>query len=345
MLTLHSITEETKGILKWGVIIIGGFLLILILFNIGKSIKERLYPTPPPPPTVSFGKLPKTNFPKNATDEKLTYTLDTITGKLPVFSDRINVYKIKPPEPNLLALQNAKEKMAKIGFVTEPTTITQTLFAWSDGKAKKLTFDIISFNFTLFYDFYSDLDVIKATSLPNENQAIILATDFLSKISTLPSDIDLSKTKTTLFSIKKGSLVETSSLSTAQIIRVDLFQKDIDSLKIFYPDFPQSSMYFLIGGGGFEGKVVGGNFFHQNLDENPATYPIKTADEAFLELKNGKGFIQGYYSDNTEVSIKNVYLAYYLSNQEQNYIVPVIVFEGKNGFLAFVEAVKNEWLE
>ena len=34
----------------------------------------------------------------------------------------------------------------------------------------------------------------------------------------------------------------------------------------------------------------------------------------------------------------------YLENKEQNFLMPVVVFEGDNGFIAYVSAVTDEWI-
>ena len=42
--------------------------------------------------------------------------------------------------------------------------------------------------------------------------------------------------------------------------------------------------------------------------------------------------------------IKKIYLAYYLSEQRQNYLMPIVIFEGNNNFYAYVQAVQDEWI-
>src|SRR3990167_6304236 len=109
MLTLNQATSLTKNVAKWSAIIVGSIILLLVLVRVGKILKEIIAPTPLPPPTVSFGKLPPIEFPKNSSEQQLNYSIDTVTGALPNFLDRANVFKIEKPSPDLLALAKTGE--------------------------------------------------------------------------------------------------------------------------------------------------------------------------------------------------------------------------------------------
>ncbi len=348
MLTLHKATDETKTILKWGSILIVSIILLLILINIGISLKEHFFPTPPQPPTVSFGKLPPINFGKNAAYKTLTYTINTLSGTLPVFPDRATVFKMTPAKSSLSSLQNTTAMVSQAGFTQNPIALSDTLYRWSSPTPpyKNITINIITHNFTLLSDFLSSGSaVFSAQNLGNENDAVITSQNFLQSLSLFPSDIDMNKTQTFLFSITNFGLKPASSLSEAQIIRVDFFQKDVNSLPIYYPHPPYSTMNDLVGSGDNQPQVVEAHFFHQEINQNmSATYPIASAAAAFSDLKQGRGYIASYYGKGTAVSIKNIFLAYYMSDTTQDYLMPIIVFKGDNGFFAYVSAVKDEWI-
>lgn len=349
MATLHKTTEFTKKILKWSAITVVSIIVLFVILRVGTQIKEYFFPTPLPPPTVKFGKLPALKFPENAISPPaggFTYRLNTLSGQLPTLPTQINVYKIVGPEPSLLALEKAKERVSKIGFDLPPTRIQDTLYQWAnqDTPSKKLLLDIVSLNFSLSSDFISDQDVLSAKNLPNENEAIENAMNFFKNID-LPQDIDNEKTKTTLLSIEGQELVPATSFSKTQVIRVDFFQKDVDGLSIYYPKAKNSIMYVLIAAGISQPQIVEVKFFHHNISEISATYPIKTAEEAFLELKNKKAYLASYFDSEANIAIKDISLGYYLSDEEQSYLVPIIVFEGNNGFFAYVETIRDEWIE
>ncbi len=347
MLTLSKTTKETKLLLKWGGIIVGLFIILLILFKAGTALKNQFFPEPEPPPTVGFGKIEALVFPKSVISSSgINYTIDTVTGELPSFDDRAKVYKIIKPEPNILSLKKAQEKLAAVSFRGAPHALSDSLYQWTDSSeiSRKISFDIYSSDFTMSSNFLNSKEVQIAKNIGNENTAIVKAEEFLSRMDLLPDDIENSKTKTKLFSIANGQLSPSTSLSSTQVIRVDLFQKDVDNLPIFYPHSPLSTMNFLVGGGVYESQVIAGNFSYREIDKSFYTYPIKTSAIAFEDLKNEKGYITSFDDKNKDVLIKNVFLAYYLS-ENQNYLLPIVVFQGDNNFFAYIEAVTDEWIE
>ena len=149
----------------------------------------------------------------------------------------------------------------------------------------------------------------------------------------------ISKTKAISYSISGGKLIPATSLANTQIIQVSFIQADIDNLPVYYDNPNSSSMNFLIS----TEKVVNGNFLHQTLSTQFATYPIKTANQAYEELQKGGGYI-AFYGGSPNVAIRNIFLAYYMSGSLQNFLMPVFVFQGDNGFYAYVPAVTDVWI-
>jgi len=346
MLTLNQATSLTKSVAKWSAIIVGSVILLLILVRVGKILKEIIFPTPLPPPTVSFGKLPPIEFPKSSSAQQLNYSIDTVTGALPKFGDRTKIFKIAKASPDLLAFRKTGEKVARAGFSSSVTRVLGNTYQWVDPQSsalRKINVDIFTLQFSVSSSFLGNQAVISGVNLPDPNKAKTVAQDFLLSLSLLYDDLDLEKTKTNLFSIMGSVLVPATSVSKTQVIKTDFFQKDIDKLPVVYPKTNNSTMNIFVGGGENQPQVVRADFFHQNISSESATYPIKTASDAFLELKNGNAYILSP-SNNKNVSIKNVYLGYYMGNKEQNFLMPVVIFEGDNGFIAYVSAVKDEWI-
>lgn len=345
-MSLHAVTEEVRSVVKWASITLGIILLSYVLFKGGVIVKNIIFPPQLPPPTVAFGKLPQLLFPENASSQTFSYKLNTTTGALPVFADRIKVYELIKPQPSLNALKKAREKVASVGFERQPTRLVDTLYQWSTQNPpfKFLALDILSFNFELSSQFLSDQTVLAGLNLPSEAEAIESARAFLSKMGALYTDFDDSKTKTNLLGIRNSELVPATSFSNSQIIQVDFYQKNIDTFPIFYPKPPFSTMSLLVASGEREGDIVRGNFSHQSISNSFATYPIKTSDEAFQILQKGNAYIASYYGASPQILITNVFLGYYLDEKIQNYLIPIIIFEGNDGFFAYVEAIKDEWI-
>lgn len=245
-----------------------------------------------------------------------------------------------------------------------------------NGFQNALTYNIVTQNFSMTSNYLTQLSVQQAQYIQTLNyptDVIPTVQSFLTSLNSFPSDIDLTLTQSPpsgdnytttpqLFSVTNGQLTPTSALSNAQVIRVDLYQNAIDytitaaesqnvsqfenfpmQLPIVYPHPPYSTMNFLVASGQGSADVVSANFYHQtiNLQSNKAVYPIKTPQQAFDDLKNGQAYIAAYSGTGNQISITNVFLAYYLGSTQQNYLMPVVVFEGQNGFFAYVSAVAD----
>lgn len=301
---------------------------------------------PPPPPAAAFGKLPTIPF-SNQVKENLTYTLDTLSGFLPNFSDRAKVYKIIPDPPTLLGLDKTREKVSKVGFKSDGIQIAEDMYQWNDQNEslqRTITMNIFSSDLALSSP-YLVTQSLQTFSGQNEiNRGIDVAKTFLSDISSFPQDIDESKTRTTLYSVTESNLTLTSKATNAKVVKVDFSQKDVDSLPIYYDRGITSTLSFLIGKDNNKLKVVSARFFHKNISETFSTYAIKTASQAYSELQKGNAYIAHKPDNTVEFTIKKVSLGYYIGENKQDYLMPVIAFEGNNNFVAYVSAIKDEWI-
>ena len=339
MLTLTKASEETKEILKWGGLFLIGLVISFILLQVFLFVKNMFFPTPPPKPTVSFGVLPYQTFPGNVTDKKLTYSLNTLTGFTPNLQGQTKVYKTVQPVSDLLALSRTQAMVRTIGFNSNPIALSSRTFEWSTSESKDIKIDIINHNFVFTYPYLNDQGVLSTSNL-DVKQAIPVAQAMLSNMDLFSKDIDVSKTKVISYSIKDGKLVPPTSLYDTQLALVSFVQADIDNLPVYYTDPSSSSMNFLVG----SGKVLGGNFLHQTLAADYGTYPVKTSAQAYKDLQDGKGYIAKYYGSSSNIVIRNVFLAYYMSGNLQQYLMPIFVFQGDNGFYAYISAITDEWI-
>jgi hypothetical protein len=375
-MTLHETRENMTKLAIAGSIGLGGILVLVILFRIGVVIKDVLFPPRIEPPNMAYGELAPLQFPQSDVLGDYTYDLNTTTGALPEgLPDRLHVYPIIHEVPGLNNLEEAKVKVRKLDFITAAgapvleTPLSDVEYQWIEDKGirRDLKFNIISFDFTLNSEYLTALSVINGNKITTEQAAIETVQAFLGDIASFPEDVDLNKTTTfddvrhfittpELLEIVNGALSPASSLSNTDIIRINLYQKDIEydldnglgskakiTLPILYPKPPHSTMHFLLGSGANELQVVKGDFLHQEINlqpENLGIYPIKTGEEAYQELREGKAYIAAYKGTASQILITNVFLAYYLGDQEQDYLMPIYVFEGKDGFFGYVSAVK-----
>lgn len=340
MLTLAQATKETRTLLKFGGIIVGAIFLIIILFNFSSSIRSTFFPPPPPPPEQKFGKLPKVDFPTSE-NLKINYRLNTITGTLPAFPDRLKVYSIKKPEPNLLNLQNVRNNLKNVNFTTGETELSETVFKWTNTTTpiRTINYDILSNNFDISSDYLNN-NSFSTENLPLDKQAQSFVINFLTNSGENLDDIDRENASISYFKILNNNLVRVNNPQEAQTVKVDVIQKAIDQLNIFYPEFEGSTMSFLIGSDGSQPIIFQAHFKHQPINTNSSsTYPIITSQQALEQLKQGKAYIFNP-EKKQNVEITDIYLGYYLGEKDQEYLMPIVIFKGKN-FQAYVQAIPD----
>ena len=340
---LSKTKVEVKKLIEMGLIILIALILVFILIRILTNVKNAIFPDPSLLPQQAFGKLPAIPFPSNSENVNLTYSLDTITGLLPNFQEIVKVYKITPIKPDLLALQRTQEKISRIGFTNEGTAISENLFQWTEqSPSQTITFNIFSSDFTYLTPYLTSGNMQIFSNSGEIKMAIDRAKSFLDSMSLFPKDIDMEKTKTTQYSIKDNSLFPATSISNTNIVRVDFFQKDIDDLPIYYEKILTSNINLFVGKENKNLKAVEGHYSYKNILDESSTYAIKTAEEAFIELKQGKAYIVQKPQDNS-IQIKNASLGYYMGEEIKDFLMPVIVFQG-DSFIAFVSGVTDEWI-
>ncbi len=347
MATLSKVSDLTRKIAEIGGIGIAAIVLLFVLFKVGAFVKELIAPTPLPAPTVAFGKIALVSFPQNLDNKNYSYTVNTLSGSLPTLPDRMNVYKLQQPTPNLLGLDKAKDIAAAGGFANTPIALSDTAYRWTktDPLPSTLDMDIQSFDFTLTSQYRNDTTVTDAANMPDEATARTFSKTFFDKFMPLPNSIDDNKTKTTLLSIGPGGLQPASSLSNAQVIRVDYFPKDIDKIPVFGVNPAESLIYSLIASGVTDfPQLIEAQYYHRSTTSDKATYPIKSASQAFAELKDGKGYIAANPTGETNITITDVTLGYFIDPTSQQYLWPIIVFQGNKGFYAYIAALTDEWV-
>ena len=348
-MSLHSTTVVVRKIFYGGLIGVG----ILFAFFIVPGILKSLTPKKIPPPTVSFGKLPPVAFPQQTTTTPVTekYSINTVSGLLPILPDRATIYPMVQYQSDLLDLDKAKALVSTGDFPNPPQALSETLYEWDSPNApfKILQYNILTHDFTLTSSYITDPIAIAANNLGDQNAAVSIAKNFLASFNAYTSDIDETKTKTTLYSIngETQQLQPAISLSTTQIMQVDFFQQDVNKLPIYYPDAPHSLITTIVAMTNTGEQVVQATVVHKAITDQSGTYPIKTAQQAFQELQTASSSAYIAAPANppmNPVIIRDVSLGYYMG-KDSTYLMPIIIFQGDNGFFAYVSAVANAWIQ
>lgn len=340
MATLAQVTWETRIVLKIAAVILTILTVVFLFFKGGAIIQKIFFPKPPPPPDEKYGILPTVTFPSQQ-PAKYSYQINTISGKLPLFPDRMKVYKIKQDTPTLATLQILRNKLVSARFTERETKIGETKYQWSRVNGDSILYNTITNNFSISSGYLTSPLSEFGYPISKKDDAYRLALSFLELIRVNASDVPIEKSTLTFYKVSGRSLIRVESQSDANVARLDLFQNDIDKdLKIYYPDYRKSIMYFIFQTKGGTPQIVESQYNHYVADTTDyATYPIKTPDQAFEDLKNGQALIFNESKNkSSSVDITDVFLGYYIGEENQQYLLPIVVFKG-DGFIAYTKAL------
>lgn len=347
MTNLTRIAITARKVIRYGVYAIVFITVGKIVLDLTIGLYKKIFPAPPPPPTVKFGKLTKIPFPTSPSTAKFTYTLETPEGGFPTkFATQAKVYFMPKANANLLALDLAKEKAKSLGYISDPIQESEALYKFNKTNfPSSMEINIITGTFSISYDLTADRTPID-TKPPVAEVAAAEFRSALSSANVLPDDLS-GPTTHSFYKLSGGSLVPALSLSESDVVKVNLFRKDYDNLPAVTANPNESNVWAIIGGSSNrEQQIIGAEYHYHAVDESQySTYPIKTPADAFSELQNGTPYIadQGLAKDGSNLKIRRIYIAYFDPGEESNFYQPIYVFEGDNGFTAYLPAVISEY--
>lgn len=346
-MSLTTVAASARKVVKFG----GLFLVILPIFIgiVSSSIKAYKKANPiKKEPNVKYGIIPKIEFPDKKIETK-NIALELVNDKLPNLGDQARVYVVFRTDKNFLALETETQTAKELGFDSEPRLISPNTYEFSNNNNQKLIMNILDGSFRLKYPYNEDQMLMTNYNMPNKDELIAKAKNFLDQAKKLPTDIKNADPKVSYWKNDGSGLKQVSSQSEANMARVDFYRDAVyGDIKIMSTDINRAPISVLISGSNISGKdIVDIEYKYVNIDrESYATYPIKSTEEAYSDLKNSK-----YWpvSDTTEndITIRKVYLAYFEPAVLTNFMEPIYVFEGdsKSGskFIAYVSAVVDKY--
>ena len=350
MATLTQTAYYARKIIKFGSIGIVALLILRIGYVTFKKNWQVSHPTPPPAPTVAFGKLPKLDFPPRENLPPITLKLETISGSLPTLSEQAKVFFVPQPSKSLLVWDNTKAWAQRLGFSQSPQETGTYDYRFVADTLPKVTLDVnvITRNFILAYDWRGDLSVVSQNTSVSESQATAILKSFLQGAQALADDLANGSASVFYLKYADGNMTKALFSSEANFVKVNLFRQDVEGIKIYPPNPLEGNVSALISTAYPQfGGIINLKFIHPTISyENSATYPLKSANEAWSQLAAGKGFVANLGNNPSgKVTIRKAYLAYYDSESIQNFLQPIIVFEGDNDFFAYVPAITDIWVE
>lgn len=342
-------TLSQTAILTKQIITISVFALILgTVAFVGYKLWYAYYLAHLPPveevPDIKFGVLPAADFPKaKVSSSNFSYSLDTSTGGLPKvgidpgFEKVIKVYFVTKSFATLLSPERSQALAEKFGFNSPPQIITEVNYRFQD-KLKTLDIDLDSGNFN-----YTSEATPSGQGLDDDDKLVTDFEIFLGKIGGLKDDLRSGRTRVDLLRLEGNTLVPTSLRSEAQAAQISLWPKTLDKKPIFTPEFNKSLVNAVVlDSSNSLNNYLSLEFTNFPIDQTTfATYPVKTSEVTFDDLKAGKGVVV-VEPAKPQVSITSVYLGYYLSGNYNPYLLPIFVFEGPS-FAAYVPAIAEQY--
>lgn len=342
--TLTEIAYWSRATIKYGIFFLVFLLLARFIWITGWKAYRQFYPKPPSPPTVSFGKLPSLAFPTaQPNSSALQFSLELPSGELPKITTVVTVYVIQPRKAYLGVVDQARTIAKALRFTNGEEAVSPTVYRFFHDKTDAvLEINIITGTFSISSSLYKNPELLLLRP-PSQEAAAANIRNYLTNAKLFPEDFMNGKTAAIYARNENDTLTPAISLSEGQFVRVDFFRQNYDNFQIVTPYPNRSNVWFVVSGATDERLIVGGEYHYFSIDAtNTATYPIKTASVAWEELKTGKGVYVSLPSNNSVV-VRRVYLAYYDTPEYQEFLQPVFVFEGDNGFIGYVPAVTSDY--
>lgn len=326
-----TLTQAAK-ITRIGILLLTITIVASSTFYIGYKIWYARYLSSLPPveekPDPKFGILKTPNLPASSvSSSNFSYSIDTTTGNLPVFEKIAKVFIMPPNTITLLAGEKSQGLAQKFNLDSTPQILSETKYKYA-GPGAFLTVDLDTGNFS-----YTK-EATKSAAI--EDSSDQLTNGFKITLNSLGILPDM---------LKNGSSKVTFLDQNKQTAQISLWPQDIDKKPILTSDPDKALVHAqVIKSANDLGNYISLNFTFWPVDTTSfATYPLKSTQEAFDALRSGKGVIL-VTPTSPQVSITNIFLAYYQSNQYSPYLQPIYVFEGPN-FQASVPAIADSFLD
>lgn len=343
MSTLTETASFSKKASIWVVIGIVALVFLMIFLGVAGNIKNALFPPPPLPATVAFGKLPAMDLSEGyKAPGGISYSIETVSGDLPVLVKEAKAFAIAPGVLSFGALEDVKTKASQNGFSGDVKEINGTKVEFTDPQesGRILTMDKTTGNFMLTSNYATDQSII--TSRPESlESAIKSARSFFGNFGISELEFPAEKIRTQFLRIDGNILSKVASLSAANLVQVDFLRADIDKLPVIWPKDMAKLATALVS----ERKVVAADLNLLPIRKNSfATYPLKGTAAAFSDLKDGRGAFVKPIKTNSMI-ISDVKLGYVESSKNELYLEPVYLFYSSDEQIGYVPAVDAKWIK
>lgn len=344
-----TLTELTYNLRKSAPFAILGFILLVVFFLVIQTgLKFYADKNRPTGPAIQqlFGPLPPLTL-QNAVAAPVgaNFTLDNIEGRPTTSTDSARIYALTQEGARFSFLQTITLMAKAVGFDTQisPHRLEGTKAIFENAQ-EKLTIDITNFNFEFEMKVADNPDLLVAGKFPQEDRIVEEARGFMTRMDKYTSDLAQGKTSVTYHHYNKdtGDYEKVDNPSFAEVAEVDFFKPDLEGFPVVAPEFNYSQNYVVLMFDGDNSRVIKAGATQFPIDTTTVgIYPVKTGDQAWQELTDGKGYIVLPGKNDAQITIRSMFIAYLDPNLYQAYLQPVYVFLGDNDFVAYVPAIET----
>jgi hypothetical protein len=328
------------------VIIFFAFQLLSLYFK--QSQQANPEPAKPLALNPIFNKIKAPIIPRAKSSTGYTYILDTLdaTAKVENATSAAQVYFIPKQNLSFGFLPQIYLMAKSVGIDTENNDHkkVENTATFDDGK-NKLEIDISNFNFSYDYVLSKTGDfTLDDAKQPSDSTLKSNAESFLRNINRYPDELSKGDRHVIYinFDIDSRRVSTLDAAEGANMAEVDFYRPDFNGYPVVTSSYYNSPHFVLFGFSNGQTKVIRSEVKFYELSDKVGTYPLKTSDEAWADLKAGKGTVVSANNPVGEVHIKKISLGYYDPDVYQEYFQPVYIFLGDDKFVAYVTAVRND---
>jgi len=297
-----------------------------------------------------FDKIKPTLTEDIEKSDQYTFVLDTLDGT-PNFEEATSAAEVYflPQKTASFGFLTKIYLMAKAaGFDTDITQhrLDDKMAIFNDGK-NKLTIDIKTFNYTYSYTITHDDNVTPPTLPVAETILFNEAATYMSAMGRYPEELARGERNIKYMRLdpETNEIIPLKSSESANIVEVDFFLPDKNGLPVVSSSYYNSQHYVMFLIGENKTKVIKAQVqYFDRSEDQIGLYPLRSAQQAWEDLKKGKGVVVSSQAKLGEIKVQKVFLAYYDPAVYQEYVQPVYVFLGNNEFVAYVSAVRDDYL-
>ncbi len=342
-MTLTEFAYGFKKTLKGGILLYLLFLLTRSGVRAAIGYYREKNPPPTPGPKMALGvleppKLIRLSLPESASP---TYRLETKTGRLPSFPDRIEVYPVVLPEATLMSEARIRDLAEMLGFRALPKNLSTTQLIWTDPTYQRvLKADSVLRTLSLETGNEVLANNLTVGSVPQGEAAIKIVRDFLAAKGLGDPFLAEADAEAVPVSFTAGGMRGVdSNEATATYVA---FRKKIGDSPIYslWPD------HSLVGAAVTGSKIEA--WLYPRIDytlwnvaaDQSSTYPLLPIGRVWEEIQAGRGFLvelrplwHGRFTpyspiEVTEIQIKDIQFGYFESTALPEFLQPIYVFSG-----------------